>query len=142
MPMNVLVVDDSAVMRAMVTRTLRLSGLPLGEVLQAGDGVAALRTLGERPVDLMLVDINMPVMNGLELIARVREDAAIAGTPIVVVSTESSLARIAAIREQGLGFVHKPFTPERLRYVVLTQTGLTDESQLAGTAAQGDGLDF
>ena len=68
MSLNVLVVDDSAVMRAMIIKTLRLSGLPLGEVHEAANGQEGLGTLDEHWIDLVLVDINMPVMNGEEMI--------------------------------------------------------------------------
>ena len=71
--LNVLVVDDSAVMRAMVIKSLRLSGLPLNAVHEAGNGEEALQVLDAQWIDLALVDINMPVMNGEELLTRVRQ---------------------------------------------------------------------
>src|ERR1700738_1495524 len=73
MPLNVLVTDDSAVMRAMIIKTLQMTGVELGDVLQASNGAEALAVLDEQWVDLALVDINMPVMNGLELLEIIRQ---------------------------------------------------------------------
>jgi two-component system chemotaxis response regulator CheY len=127
MALNVLVVDDSAVMRAMILKTLRLSGLALNDLHQAADGLEGLRLLKSHWIDLALVDINMPVMNGEELIEKIREIPELTDLPIVVVSTESSATRIQALRKKGAGFVHKPFTPETLRQVIAEMTGIADE---------------
>ncbi len=126
MALNVLVVDDSAVMRSMLIRTLRLSGLPLTNVYQAGDGAEALTLLAAHDVDLALVDINMPVMNGEQLIQRVRADARLAGVALIVVSTEGSETRIEALKAKGASFIHKPFTPEQVRTTVLRVLGVAD----------------
>lgn len=123
MALNILVVDDSAVMRRMILRTLQLTGIPVGEVHEAGNGAEALAILAEHWVDLAMVDINMPVMNGLELLERVRADEDTADLSVVVVSTEGSDVRLARVRELGADFVRKPFTPEQLREVVVRTTG-------------------
>jgi two-component system, chemotaxis family, chemotaxis protein CheY len=139
---NVLVVDDSAVMRAMIIRILRLTGLSLGEVYEAPNGREGLKVLDEKWVDLALVDINMPVMNGEEMIDNVRNSQTTADLPIIVVSTESNVERVETIRRKNVEFVHKPFTPEVLRKTVLQLTGVPNE-QLSGenTLSQG-GPDF
>ena len=147
MHFNILVVDDSAVMRAMIVRTLRLSGLPLGEVHEAADGEAALERLRRSWVDLVLLDINMPVMGGEEVVDHLRADPETADLKVIVVSTERSDARIERLAAKGVAFVPKPFTPECLRDAILRATGLS-ASQLATTpdgprdAAVGDDLDF
>ena len=142
MTFNVLVVDDSAVMRAMVIKTLRLSGLPLGEIHQAGNGQEGLDQLEENWVDLALLDINMPVMDGETMVDRIRENPATRDLAIVIVSTESSDTRIERLRGKGAAFVHKPFTPETLREVVFQVTGV-DHGQLGGElAVAGGDLDF
>jgi two-component system, chemotaxis family, chemotaxis protein CheY len=134
MPLNVLVVDDSSVMRSMVIRTLRMSGLQLNEIHQAADGLQALDLLGKHWVDLALVDLNMPNMNGIELIDRVRQTPEIADLPIIVISTESSTTRIEMLKQKKVNFVHKPFSAEELRTAIIESTGvslnesLTDES--------------
>jgi two-component system chemotaxis response regulator CheY len=127
MALNVLVVDDSKVMRAMVIKTLRLSRLPLGEVFEANNGQEALKVLDGNRVDLALVDINMPVMNGEEMINRLRQNPATADLPVIVVSTEGSETRKELLMQKGAGFVHKPFTPETLRDVILKKIGGLDE---------------
>lgn len=114
MGLRVLVVDDSAVMRQLICRTLHLTGLPIERVTQACDGEAALIALGAEAFDLALVDINMPVMDGEELIDRMREDARLRDLPVLVVSTESGETRLSRLTPKVDGFVHKPFTPERL----------------------------
>jgi two-component system chemotaxis response regulator CheY len=125
MPLNVLIVDDSAVMRSIILRTLRLSGLPVEEVLQAENGQEALDVLGNHWIDLALVDINMPVMNGIEMIDKVRQTSEISDLPIIVVSTESSTTRIEMLKDMGVGFVHKPFSAETLREAVIELTGVS-----------------
>lgn len=143
MQFNVLVVDDSAVMRQMILRTLRMSGLPLGELHEAADGEEALARLREAWVDLVLLDINMPVMNGEEVIRHLRVDPETADLKIIVVSTERSDARIERLAEMGVAFVHKPFTPETLRDTILQVTGISHEQfAAADDALFGDGLDF
>ena len=125
MRFNVLVVDDNRVMRRVMIRTLEMTGLPLGEVHEAGDGAEALEVLQSHWVDLALVDINMPVMNGEELIDRVRDDPELRDLRIIVVSTEGSETRIEKVLRQNACFVHKPFTPEQIREAVLDLTGVT-----------------
>ena len=126
MSLNVLIVDDSAVMRTMVLRALQMAEVPLGEVHQASDGREGLAVLREHPVDLAIVDINMPVMNGEEMIQCARREPEIADIPIMVISTEGSHTRISRLIQRGVRFVRKPFTPEILCEVV---------AELAGEAA-------
>ena len=143
MAFNVLVVDDSAVMRAMIARVVRLSGVPLGETFEAGDGAEALGVIAEHWVDLVLLDINMPVMNGEEMLRRLRAEPETASMPVIVVSTESSETRVHALEELGVAFVHKPFAPEDLRDTILRITGVTpDDEYYAVPAAGGDDSDF
>lgn len=138
MAFNVLVVDDSAVMRAMIIRVLRLTGLSLGEVFEAPNGLEGLKVLDKQWVDLALVDINMPVMNGEEMIDNVRKSQSTADLPIIVVSTESNIERVESIRRKRVEFVHKPFTPEALRKTVLQLTGVSNE-QLCGEGSLSQG---
>lgn len=132
MSMNVLIVDDSGVMRAMILKTLRLSGLPLGEVYQASNGQEGLEKLEENWVDLVLVDINMPVMNGEEMIDRMMDNPALKDIAKLVVSTEGSQTRIARLEKKGARFIHKPFTPEIVRDTVQEMLGIgaSDESAI------------
>jgi two-component system chemotaxis response regulator CheY len=142
MTLNVLVVDDSAVMRAMLIKTLRLSGLPLNDIHEASNGEEALRLLDQHWIDLALLDINMPIMTGEETLARVRQNPETAALPVIVVSTEGSETRIAALRQQGAEFVHKPFTPETLREIAMSMLGVNDAYHLEGGTISGRGPDF
>ena len=138
MSFNILIVDDSQAMRSIIQKTLRLSGLPLGELYQAGNGAEALQMLEENWIDLALVDINMPVMDGETMINHIRENPDTVGLPIIVVSTESSETRIERLREKQVTFIHKPFAPEDLRETVFNLTGVEYGSS---TVSSGD-FDF
>ena len=109
MPLNVLIVDDSSVMRAMIIKTMRMSGLDLGEVYQAGNGQEGLDAARGNWVDLVVADINMPVMNGEEMIDRMKADPELAELPTIVISTEGSVTRIERLESKGVKFIHKRF---------------------------------
>ena len=142
MAFNLLVVDDSAVMRRMIIRALRLSGLPLGEVHEAADGEEGLRQLDQHWIDLVLVDLNMPVLNGEEMIRRVRERPEMADLPIVVVSTDGSETRQERLRDSVAGFVHKPFAPETLRDTISGVLGVTGDREAGDDALSRGSGDF
>lgn len=127
MSLNVLVVDDSSVMRSIITKTLRISGLPIGDVYQASNGLEGLDVLKNNWIDVALIDINMPEMNGIEMIDAIRKDEETASLPILVVSTESSETQIEALRKKGVEFIHKPFAPEILREAVSRITGVSND---------------
>jgi len=114
MAKSLMIVDDSATMRKIIIRTVRMSGLDFKRTEEAGNGVEALEKLNATPVDIMLVDINMPEMCGIELVKKVRELPACKKTKIIMVSTESSQEVIEAVMSDGAdGFISKPFTPEK-----------------------------
>lgn len=142
MALNVLVVDDSAVMRRMIVKTLELCGVPVGELHQAANGAEGLKVLQEHWVDLVLVDINMPVMNGEKMIERLRENAETRDTAVIVVSTDGSAARAEMLERQRAGFVHKPFTPEILRDAILRTTGASYDQLVGKPTLSSDGPDF
>lgn len=135
MKFNVLIVDDSSIMRTMIKKTMGLSGVPTGSIYEAGNGVEALEVLENNWIDLALVDINMPVMNGEELIQNIRQSDEFRDLAVIVVSTERSETRIKRLRELGAEFVHKPFTPEDLRETIQTVTGVED---VVGSTASAD----
>ena len=142
MTLNVLIVDDSKVMRAMIRRTLSLCGLALGEIYEAGNGVEALEQLSEHWVDLALLDVNMPVMDGEELLTRIRASDEWRALAVIVVSTESSETRLARLQAHSVQIVHKPFTPEQLRDTILKVTGLTHAAASNDRPAPSGDFDF
>ena len=112
----ILVVDDSETVRQVLQLTLSKAGF---EVVEAEDGVDAMNKLSGRPVDMIVTDLNMPNMDGLELIKKVRETGDYRFTPIVMLTTESSEEKKKAGREAGAsGWIVKPFKPEQLLKVV------------------------
>ena len=142
MALNVLVVDDSAVMRAMIIKSLRLCGLALEQIHEAGNGEEALQLLDQHWIDLVLLDINMPVMNGEEVLQCLRHNPETAELPVIVVSTEGSDMRIATLRQYGAEFIHKPFTPEAMRTTIMSMTGVCDEQHMEDSPFTGSGPDF
>ena len=127
MALNVLIVDDSAVMRSMILKVLKMSAIPLGEIREASNGQEGLEALSEYWMDLVIVDINMPVMTGEEMIDRVRAIPEYIDLPVIVVSAEGSQTRIEKLVEQGVKFIHKPFSPELIREAVRDLTGACSE---------------
>ncbi len=114
--LSVLIVDDSPVMRNFIKRVLRMSGLSIRQTFEAPDGSAALELLNTDAIDLVLCDINMPVMNGEELLRRMEDDDDLRRIPLIVVSTDSSTHRVEMMLAYGArGYVQKPFPPEVLR---------------------------
>jgi two-component system chemotaxis response regulator CheY len=122
--LNVLVVDDSPVMRKMVIRVLGMSGLPIESVHEASQGREALDVLArEGNINLGLFDVNMPVLNGEELVKQIRADEKTAALPVVIVSTEGSAERIERFKLMGAAFIRKPFGPEALLDAIISATG-------------------
>jgi two-component system chemotaxis response regulator CheY len=124
MAINVLVVDDSAIMRAMVQKILGMTGVPLGQVHEAGDGESALAKLKAESIDLLMLDISMPVMRGDHMLELLRRDSQLADMPVIVASSERSGERIAQVERLGAHYIPKPFLPEQLREVILKATGI------------------
>jgi len=113
---RVLIVDDSAVMRAFIRRIIVLSGMEGAEFLEAGEGGEAISILREHWVDVVLTDINMPAMDGEQFVRRLAADDLLKSVPVVIVSTDGTDSRIRQMCSLGArGYVRKPFMPETLR---------------------------
>jgi two-component system chemotaxis response regulator CheY len=113
---DVLIVDDSAAIRKILQRVLRQAEVPVGTVYEAGDGVEALEALRKQTVGLVLSDINMPNMDGLEFLTKVRAEPAWRDLPILMVSTEGTQAKVLEAVERGAsGYVRKPFTADQIK---------------------------
>lgn len=115
-----LIVDDSSVMRKIVERTLRQAGLDPMTVHEAGSGSEGLDVLKAQTVDLILSDINMPSMDGLEFLRQIRDQNLAPGVPVVMITTESSEEHVKqAIQAGARGYIRKPFTAEQVKERVL-----------------------
>ena len=137
---NVLIVDDSATIRQMVKKTMQMAGLDISEVYEASNGIEALAQLADNDIDVILVDINMPTMNGVQLLTRMKQSTRLQDIPIVIASTEGSKQRIEQMMQFGAsGYVRKPFQPEQLRDVLAPLLGVTSDAGTADSDAD-DGL--
>jgi two-component system, chemotaxis family, chemotaxis protein CheY len=114
--LDVLIVDDSAAIRKILQRVLRQTEIPIGTVYEAGDGVEALETLRRQAIGLVLSDINMPNMDGLEFLTKMRAEEVWHAIPVLMVSTEGTQAKVLEAVERGAsGYVRKPFTAEQIK---------------------------
>jgi two-component system chemotaxis response regulator CheY len=113
---TVLVVDDSAMMRKVILRILKMADVDFEIALEAGDGLQALTILRDNRVTLIMCDINMPTMSGLELLEKIKEEKLAVGVPIVMVTTESGEPQVRqAILAGARGYIRKPFTVEHIK---------------------------
>lgn len=116
---HVLIVDDSPILRRVVARSLAMAGVELAALYQAGHGQEALEVIAAHPVDLVLADLNMPVMNGVEMVERLSKDGMLKRLQIIVLSSDRSKPRIELLTSLGVSaYLSKPFRPEQLRDVV------------------------
>jgi two-component system chemotaxis response regulator CheY len=125
MALNILIADDSSLTRKAIRRIIDMLELDVEQILEAPNGSEALKVLRTTAVDLVLADLNMPEMDGVEMIRRMRTDEATTNIPVVIVTTESSTARIEALLADGAkAYLHKPFTPEQFREVITRTVGV------------------
>jgi len=116
MDSDVLVVDDSAAIRKILQRGLRQTGMAIGAIHEAGDGEEALAVMQQRPVRLVLSDINMPKMDGLQLLASLKGSPQWHNIPVVMITTEGGEAKVSeAVRLGAAGYVRKPFTADQIK---------------------------
>ena len=119
-PARVLIVDDSSVMRKIVGRSLRQAGLDVLQVLEASNGSEALSLAKENSLDLILSDINMPLMDGLEFVRQLRCIESAQQIPVVMITTEAGEAHVVQALSLGAsGYIRKPFTPEQIKERVI-----------------------
>ena len=113
---DVLIVDDSAAIRKILQRVLRQTDLPFGEIREAGDGTEAIEVLQNSSVGLILSDINMPKMDGLQLLARIKEMPHVKDVPVIMITTEGGQGKVMeAVQLGATGYVRKPFTAEQIK---------------------------
>jgi two-component system chemotaxis response regulator CheY len=149
MAFNILVVDDSETMRAVIKKTVNMCGVEIGVLLEADNGRAALDIMADEWIDVVLSDINMPEMGGVEFLQVVKSDDVFKNVPVIFISTESSQARMDEAKKIGAAaYVKKPFMPEQIKEVLLEvlnkayATRMADNSGSGGAVAADENCDF
>ncbi len=116
MPLDLLIVDDSAAIRKILQRVLHQAEVSLGTVYEASDGVEALAILKEKTVQLIFSDINMPNMDGIQFLTQLKANEAWKQVPVVMITTEGSQAKVMEAAQLGAsGYLKKPFTPDQIK---------------------------
>ena len=143
MSFNVLIVDDSSSMRAVIKKVISISGFKIDQCLEAGNGKEALEALTDNWVDVIVSDINMPEMNGFELLKSLKEDNLLKDIPVILITTESSEARMQDAFNLGAkGFIKKPFTPEEVKKILYEVIGVSDEGEYEEDRGDNEAFDF
>ncbi|MBU1052834.1 MAG: response regulator [Proteobacteria bacterium] len=134
MAFNVLIVDDSSSMRAVIKKVIKVSGFNVGNYFEAGDGIEALKGLETDWIDIVLSDINMPNMDGLSFLSEMKKNELFKSIPVVMITTEGSEEKIQeSIRLGASGYIKKPFSPADIKN---TLSGLLEEE-----VSDGRGID-
>ena len=116
MDSDILVVDDSAAIRKILTRVLRQTGMAIQTIYEAGDGQEAMAVVADHRIDLVLSDINMPKMDGLQLLASLKGSPKWNHIPVVMITTEGGETKVAeAVKLGATGYVRKPFTADQIK---------------------------
>jgi len=148
MAFNILVVDDSETMRAVIIRTIGMTGIEIGTMFQAGNGKEALEILDLDWVDVILSDINMPEMGGVELLKAIKDDEVLSNIPVIFISTESSQTRMQEAEDLGVAaYIKKPFMPETIKVILLDVLSKAYASRMEEVVSEGgddpdDDMDF
>jgi two-component system, chemotaxis family, chemotaxis protein CheY len=143
MSFNVLIVDDSGAMRAVIKKIITISGFKMSRCFEADNGCEALKQLKQNWVDVIISDINMPEMNGLQLLQSLSQDPLYQSIPVIIVSTEGSRDRIKEALQRGAkGFIKKPFLPEDIRRVLHDVIGVGADGEYQEDQRDADNGDF
>jgi two-component system chemotaxis response regulator CheY len=143
MSFNVLIVDDSVAMRAIIKKIINISGFKMNQCFEAGNGREALEQLKQNWVDVIISDVNMPEMNGLEMLQVLNQDPLYQNISVIMVSTEGSSERISqAIQGGAKGFIKKPFLPEDIRRVLYNVIGVGTDGEYQEDRDDADNGDF
>ena len=126
MSYSILIVDDSLPMRSVIKRTFKAAGYANSQFHDAANGKEALELMKNSWIDIVVIDYNMPVMNGLEFIQTIKKEDLLKDIPVVVISTEGNAAKIKEFMDSGAaGYITKPFTPETIRDLIIQLLGET-----------------
>lgn len=127
MSYSILIVDDSMPMRTVLKRSLAAAGYGGSRILEASNGKEALKVMEGDWVDLIMTDHNMPEMDGLSFLKKIKTEALFKDIPVVVISTEGNVSKIKEFMDTGAsGYIAKPFTPEALRDLIVSIIGEAD----------------
>jgi two-component system chemotaxis response regulator CheY len=130
MAYNVLIVDDSTPMRAVIKKIVKASGFNAGQFFEAINGLEAMEVLNNEWIDLVLTDYNMPDMNGLELVEEMNKNEDLKSIPSVMITTEGSRERVEKFIAKGvLDYIKKPFTPEQIKQKLKHLMGETEDEE-------------
>ncbi|HEU20382.1 MAG TPA: response regulator [Deltaproteobacteria bacterium] len=143
MSFNVLIVDDSNSMRSVIKKIISLSGFKMDQCMEAENGREALDILGKSWVDVIISDINMPEMNGFQLLNALKDDDLLKDIPVIIVSTESREGRMMEAYSLGAkGFIKKPFLPEEIRKILYDVIGVNNHGEYGNNEADDGDFDF
>jgi two-component system chemotaxis response regulator CheY len=143
MSFNVMIVDDSNSMRAVIKKIITISGFQMDKCLEAGNGRQAMELLTGNWVDVIVSDINMPEVNGLELLDQLSKNDMLKEIPVIMITTEGSDERMKEAFARGAkGFIKKPFLPEEIKKVLYQVIGVGQDGQYEEDARSSDELDF
>ncbi|HOG16723.1 MAG: hypothetical protein A4E73_02830 [Syntrophaceae bacterium PtaU1.Bin231] len=143
MSFNILIVDDSNSMRAVIKKIVNMSGFHMDNCYEAGNGKEALAVLADAWVDIIISDINMPEMNGLQMLGALKENQLYRDIPVVIVTTEGSAERMEEAMAGGAkGFIKKPFLPEDLKRTLYQVVGVGADGRYGGDEGKTGGVDF
>jgi two-component system chemotaxis response regulator CheY len=140
MAFNVLIVDDSWSMRSIIKKAIQISGFNVGQYFESGNGEEALEILNEAWVDVIVSDIHMPVMDGINLLKTLQNHEVLRTIPVVMVTTEGRGSRVEEALSLGAkAYVQKPFTPEQIKETLLSVVGANN---VVEDKADSEGCDF
>lgn len=143
MSFNVLIVDDSSSMRTVIKKIISISGFKMDQCFEAANGKEALDVLAANWVDVILSDINMPEMDGFELLEKLQKDSLLKNIPVIVITTESSEKRMQGALNLGAkALITKPFSPEEVRKMLYEVIGVSDEGKYREDQGDNEDLDF
>jgi two-component system, chemotaxis family, chemotaxis protein CheY len=143
MSFNVLIVDDSNSIRTVIKKIVMLSGFQMDNCLEAGNGREALELLADNWVDVIISDINMPEVNGLELLEQLARNETLKEIPVIMITTEGSDQRMQEAFARGAkGFIKKPFLPEEIKKVLYDVIGVGIDGQYEDDTRNADEFDF
>ena len=143
MSFNVLIVDDSRSMRGVIKKIISISGFKMDQCLEAGNGKEALEVLAGNWVDVIMSDVNMPEMNGFELLEELKRDELLKNIPVVIITTESSEDRMEYAFSLGAkGFIKKPFLPEEVKKILHEVIGVDNEGEYEEDSGDDEAFDF